>query len=179
MKEEHPMDERVPPHGGETCAERTGLWRMVGAVSRASAPHVHDLMVLAGDHAAFAPLLVAALDPDAGPLRGFGDTRALLEQGAGIEVLRAMKDRAKQGFGPDADGGGQRVAVLAFSLVVGAALRHHGVLTTRADRTTVEDLLLGLCGCHEPWIVELAGRALVRLDALDADGEEDASRAIA
>jgi len=51
---------------------------MVGAVSRASAPHVHDLLVLAGDEAAFDPLLAAVLDAESGPLRGFGDARALL-----------------------------------------------------------------------------------------------------
>lgn len=163
------------PDGGD----RTGLWRMVGAVSRASAPHVHDLLVLAGDEAAFAPLLAAALDAESGPLRGFGEIRPLVEDGAGIEILRAMKESAKRAFGPEAEPGGQRVAVLAFALVTGAILRHHGVLATRADRGALEDLLLGLCACHERWIAELASAALVRLDAIADDGDARGRRASA
>jgi len=149
---------------------------MVGAVSRASAPHVHDLLVLAGDEAAFDPLLAAVLDAESGPLRGFGEIRPLLEVGAGIEILRAMKESAKRSFGPDAEPGGQRVAVLAFALVTGAILRHHGMLATRADRGPLEDLFLGLCACHERWVAELASAALVRLVAIADDDDRRAQR---
>lgn len=159
--------------------ERTGLWRMVGAVSRATSPHVHDLLVLAGDESAFSPILAAALDAESGPLRGFGEIRPLLEEGSGIEILRAMKESAKRAFGPEAEPGGQRVAVLAFALVTGAILRHHGLLATRADRGALEDLLLGLCACHERWIAELASAALVRLDAIADDGDARGRRASA
>lgn len=162
-------DHPVPADGdGTNPSGRTGLWRMLGAVSRAQSPHVHDLMLAAADRESFAPILTIALDPRLGPLRGFGDVTPLLRDGAGIELLRAIKESAKRAVGPEADPNlDPRAALLSFALAVGALLRHHDVLSTRADRASLEDLFLGLCGCPEPWVSDLAAFALARLGEID------------
>lgn len=137
------------------------LWRLVAAAQRAGGDPLSDLasqLVVAETAAATLQDAIASRDA---PLVGFGDAQAHLEGASGIELLRAMKSRAKRDLGPEQhDPARRRAALLAFGLVLSATLVQHRVLDTRASRESVEDLLLALCSAEIPWIAALASKAL-------------------
>lgn len=137
--------------------------RMIGAISSARSPYVHDLISLASDRQAFEPIVEACLDPSSGPFAGFPNARLLLEDRADMETLMQLKKAAKRRFSSSGIGStdsGIRAAVLGFALVAAAMRAHHGAAATTVDRDSLDDLLLALCGCEISWIAELAARAL-------------------
>ena len=152
----------------------TNAWRMLEAAHRAGGDPLSDLAATLASIDARA-LLRETFDEPNGPLHGFGDSRTLLERGAGIEVFRAMKSCAKRALSPEVVDGSQqfgsqrRCGLLAFELVVSATLVHHQVLESRAPRESIEELLFALCGAEEPWITTLAARGLKILGDLDRD----------
>lgn len=144
------------------------LWRLVAAAQRAGGDPLSDL----SSHLAVAETaentLKDAIAAHDAPLLGFGDVRAHLERESGIELLRAMKARAKRDLGPEQhDPARRRAALLAFGLVLSATLVQHRVLDTRASRESVEDLLLVLCAAETPWVAALASKALGALAMID------------
>jgi hypothetical protein len=145
------------------------LWRLLAAAQRAGGDPLAELASNLSSTDLAAALLRDTFESLDAPLGGFGDARAHLEHGAGIELLRAMKARAKRDLGPEQhDPARRRAAMLAFGLVVSATLTQHGVLDTRASRESVEDLLLALCSAEVAWIATLAAKALTALARLES-----------
>jgi len=156
MTEQGPLED--PSDGSHFAAN---LWRLVAAAQRAGGDPLSDLASHLSVPETAAGTLEDAITAHDAPLTGFGDARTLLEGGSGIELLRAMKSRAKRDLGPEQhDPVRRRAALLAFGLVLSATLVHHRVLDTRASRESVEDLLLALCSAEVPWIATLASKAL-------------------
>lgn len=144
------------------------LWRLVAAAQRAGGDPQSDLASHLAATETAATILRDAIASHDAPLAGFGDARAHLEGVSGIELLRAMKSRAKRDLGPEQhDPARRRAALLAFGLVLSATLVQHRMLDTRASRESVEDLLLALCSAEIPWVATLASKALGVLATLE------------
>lgn len=156
-----------PPREGDSA---TNLWRMLGVAHRAGTDPFSDLATHLADSSSLATLLAATFDEPNAPLGGFGDARSLLRGPVGIEILRAMKARAKRDLSVDQrDPARRRAALLAFGLVISAALTHHRTIETRAQRDELEELLLILCSAEEQLIASLASTALTVLAELGGD----------
>jgi hypothetical protein len=165
--DEHSREATTDPSDGSHVA--ANLWRLLAAAQRAGGDPLSDLASSLALPESADILVRDTFTARDAPLAGFGDARAHLEQGAGIELLRAMKARAKRDLGPEQhDPARRRAAMLAFGLVVSATLTQHGVLDTRASRESVEDLLLALCSAEVGWIATLAAKALTALARVDS-----------
>ncbi len=152
-------DPKNDPSDGSHFA--ANMWRLVAAAQRAGGDPLSDLASNLSTAETAASTLRDAIASHDAPLLGFGDARMHIESGSGIELLRAMKSRAKRDLGPEQhDPSRRRAALLAFGLVLSAMLVQHRVLDTRASRESVEDLLLVLCSAEIPWIAALASKAL-------------------
>jgi hypothetical protein len=149
-------------------------WRILAAARRAGGDAMSDLAThLAQPNQAREAIDFAIAAPTA-PLAGFGPVEQLLTTQCGIEVLRAMKVRAKRDLGLEQlDPATRRAGLLAFGLSVAAMLVQHRTLGTRASADSIEELLLVLCGAEVPWIASLGAQALVVLGEL---GEDKTSR---
>jgi len=162
----------APPLDDSYVAELS--WRILAAARRAGGDAMSDLAThLAHPSQAHEAVDFATHSPTA-PLAGFGSVEQLLTTQCGIEVLRAMKLRAKRDLGPEQlDPATRRAALLAFGLSVAAMLVQHRTLGTRASADSIEELLLVLCGAEVPWVASLGAQALVVLGEL---GEDKTSR---
>jgi hypothetical protein len=145
------------------------LWRLLAAAQRAGGDPLSDLASTLSSPDAAPILLRETIDSPDATLAGFGEVRTHLEHGAGIELLRAMRARAKRDLGPEQhDPARRRAAMLAFGLVVAASLTQHGIPDTRASRESVEDLLLALCSTEVAWVAALGARALTVLARIES-----------
>jgi hypothetical protein len=146
-------------------------WRILAAAHRAGAGAIPDLASNLTDRVLAEQTLRMLFEGEHGPLAGFGDAQALLTRGCGIEVLRAMKARAKRDLGLEqSDPTARRVGMLAFGLVLAAMLVQHRTLGTRAPREAVEELLLAMCGAEVAWVAALSSDALFRLGEMTDGG---------
>ncbi len=96
-----------------------------------------------------------------GCLSGFGNPRALLIDGAGVEVYRAMKDRAKALLAVEIlDLYSRREGMLGYCLAVAGALAHHRRSISALPMETIETMMLALCSASDLEIGALAERAM-------------------
>ena len=82
-----------------------------------------------------------------GPIGGVGDATALIiEGGATVEDLMAIKERSKLGYASAGNEDERRIVLLAYFLAVAAALLHHDRLITSQPRESVNEMLIDLGG---------------------------------
>lgn len=145
-------------------------WRILAAARRAGGDAMSDLATHLSDPTKARDVVHLAIEAPNAPLSGFAPVEHLLTTQCGIEVLRAMKVRAKRDLGPEQlDLATRRAAMLAFGLAVAAMLVQHRTLGTRAPTDSIEELLLILCGAEVSWVASLGAQALVVLGDLDGD----------
>ena len=148
----------------------SNMWRLLAAAHRAGSDPISDLCAHLSNPALAATVIDDAMTASESPLSGFGDAQHHLTTKSGLELLRAMKQRAKRDLGPEqADPAKRRAGLFAFGMVVSACLVQHRILDTRASRESIEDLLLILCAAEPAWIVSLASQALIELAELDGN----------